>query len=147
MNPWLMYAVTRVYLKYCTWRNFPFYRFSKYLGSQALRKDGETLELLEVIHENVTLTKVLRKNLINVIFKKCILLNFTLNSCQNLGFQSLEEDCVTIKVLKIPHGNIVITKVLKRNTVRRIFKKTFDLRNFATSNASNQNGYVSCFKK
>ena len=65
-----MYAVNRVYLKYCTWRNFPFYRFSKYLGSQALRKDGETLELLEVIHETVTLTKVLRKNLINVIFKK-----------------------------------------------------------------------------
>ena len=81
MNPWLMYAVTRVYLKYCTWRNFPFYRFSKYLGSQPLQKGRATLEPLEVTHETVTLKKALRKNVINVIFKKCIFLNFTFNSC------------------------------------------------------------------
>ena len=61
-----MHAATRVYLKYCTWRNFAFYRFSKYLGSQTLQKDRTTLELLE----NVTLTKVLRKNVIIFIFKK-----------------------------------------------------------------------------
>ena len=65
-----MHAATRVYLKYCVWWNFAFYRFSKYLDSQALQKDRATLELIEVIHETVTLTKVLRKNDVTVIFKK-----------------------------------------------------------------------------
>ena len=76
-----MHAATRVYLKYCVLWNFAFYRFSKYLDSQALQKDRTTLELIEVIQETVTLTKVLRKNDVTVIFKKCILLDFTLNSC------------------------------------------------------------------
>ena len=65
-----MHAATRVCLKYCIWRSFAFYRFSKYLGSQPLQKDWTTLELLEVIRETVTLTKVLRKNIIIIIFKK-----------------------------------------------------------------------------
>ena len=65
-----MYAATRVYLKYCIWRNFAFYRFSKDLGPQPLQKNRTNLELLEVIHETVTLTKVLRKNVIIVILKK-----------------------------------------------------------------------------
>ena len=64
-----MYAATRLYLKYRIWRNFAFYRFSKYLRSQPLQKE-RTLELLEVINETITLTKVLRKNVIIVIFKK-----------------------------------------------------------------------------
>ena len=71
-----MYAATRVHLKYCTRRNFEFYRFSKYLGSQPLQKDRITLELLEVIHETVTVTKVLRKNVIIVIFKKIYFAQF-----------------------------------------------------------------------
>ena len=65
-----MYAATRVYLKYCTWWISTFYRFSEYLGSQPLQKGRTNLELLEVIHKSVTLTKVLRKNVIIVIFKK-----------------------------------------------------------------------------
>ena len=73
-----MYAATRVYLKYCTRWNFAFYRFSKYLGSQPLQKDWATLELLEVIPETVTLAKVLRNNVIIVIFKKSLLLKGTL---------------------------------------------------------------------
>ena len=66
-----MYAATRVYLKYCIWRNFAFYRFAKYLHSQSLQKDWTTLELLEVIyiHETIILIKVLRKNIIIIIFK------------------------------------------------------------------------------
>ena len=69
-NPWPMYAATRLYLKYCIWQNFAFYRFFKNSDSQPLQKDWSTLELLEVIYETVTLTKVLRKNLIIVILKK-----------------------------------------------------------------------------
>ena len=60
-NLWPIYAAIRAYFKNCILRNFAFYRFSKYLGSQPLQKDWTTLELLEVIHETVTLTKVLRK--------------------------------------------------------------------------------------
>ena len=70
MTPWPMYAATRVNLKYCIWRNFALYRFSKYLGFQLMQKGWTTLELIEVIHETLTLTKVLRKNAIIVIFKK-----------------------------------------------------------------------------
>ena len=137
-----IYAAVRAYLENCILRNFVFHKFSKYLGSQPLQKDWTTLELLEVIHKTVTLTKVLRKNVIIVIFKKCTLLNFTFNSCQNLGFQSLEEDCVTLKVLKIRHGNIVMTKVLKGNAVRGIFKKKkFNLRIFAFYNFSENLGF------
>ena len=54
-----MYAATRAYLKNCIWQNFAFYSFSKYHGSQPLQKDRTTLELLEIIHETVTLAKVL----------------------------------------------------------------------------------------
>ena len=49
-----MYAATRAYLKNCIWQNFAFYH-----GSQPLQKDRTTLELLEIIHETVPLTKVL----------------------------------------------------------------------------------------
>ena len=69
-NLWPIYVVVRAYFKNCLLRNFAFYRFSKYLGFQPLKKDWKTLELLEVIHETVTLTKLLRKNVITVIFKK-----------------------------------------------------------------------------
>ena len=72
-----MHAATRVFSKYCIWWNFAFYRFSKYLGSQPLQKDWTTLELLEVIHETVTLTKFFRKNATIVNFKKnvfCLIL-------------------------------------------------------------------------
>ena len=65
-----IYAANRAYFKNCILWNFAFYRFSKYLGSQPLQKDWTTLELLEVIHETVTLTKVFRKNVIIVNFKK-----------------------------------------------------------------------------
>ena len=65
-----MHAATRVFSKYCIWWNFAFYRFSKYLGSQPLQKDWAILELLEVMHETVTLRKVLKNNLIIAIFKK-----------------------------------------------------------------------------
>ena len=41
------------------------------------------------------------------------------------------------------HGNIVITKVLKRNAFRGIFKKTFNLRNFAFYNFSENLGFGS----
>ena len=81
-NLWPIYVAIRVYFENCILRNFAFYRFFKYLGSQPLpKKDWTTLELLEVIHEIVTLTKVLRKNVIIVIFNKCTLLNFTFSSC------------------------------------------------------------------
>ena len=53
--------------KSCILRNFTLCRFSKYLGSQPLQKDWTTLELLEVIHETVTLTKVLSRNVVIVI--------------------------------------------------------------------------------
>ena len=76
-NPLPMYAAARAYLKNCIWQNFVFYSFSN--GSQSLQKDWTTLELLEIIHKTVTLTKILRKNVVSVIFKKCILLNFTFN--------------------------------------------------------------------
>ena len=56
--------------KSCILQNFALYSFFKYLGSQPLQKDWTTLELLEVIHETVTLTKVLNKNVVIVIFKK-----------------------------------------------------------------------------
>ena len=69
-NLWPIYAAIKAYFKNCILRNFAFYRFSKYLGSQPLEKDWTTLELLEVIHETVTLTKVFRKNVIIVNFKK-----------------------------------------------------------------------------
>ena len=77
-----MYAATRVCLKYCLWRNFVFYRFSKYLGSQPLQKDWTTLELLEVIHETVTITKVLRKNYNHRYLQKnlfCLILHLALD--------------------------------------------------------------------
>ena len=69
----------------------------------------------------------------------CLILHLTL--ARILFFLSLEENCVTLKVLKIPHGNIVITKVLKRNAVRGIFKKTLNLRNFAFYNFSEDLGF------
>ena len=56
--------------KSCILQNFALYSFFKYLGSQPLQKDWTTLELLEVIHETVTLAKVLSKNAVIVIFKK-----------------------------------------------------------------------------
>ena len=80
-NPWPMYAATRMFLKYCIWQNFLFYRFSKYLGSQPYQKDWTTLELLEVIHETVTLAKVLRKNYNHRYLQKnvfCLILHLTL---------------------------------------------------------------------
>ena len=75
-----MYAATRIFFKYCIWQNFLFYRFSKYLGSQPKQKDWTTLELLEVIHETVTLTKVLRKNYNHRYLQKnvfCLILHLT----------------------------------------------------------------------
>ena len=62
-----MYAATRVYLKNCILRNFAFYNFSKYHGSQPLQEDRATLELLEIIYETVTLTKVLREKALQKI--------------------------------------------------------------------------------
>ena len=71
--------------------------------------------------------------------KNCILLNFTFNSCQNLSFQSLEEDCQTLKVLKIRHANIAITQVLKRNASEE--SSIFNLRNLAFYNFSQNLGF------
>ena len=51
--------------------------FTDFLGCQPLQKDWTTLELLEVIHETVTLTKFFRKNATIVNFKKnvfCLIL-------------------------------------------------------------------------
>ena len=80
-----MYAGTRVQLKKCILRNFVFYNFSKYLGSQPLRKDRETLELLEIIYETVALTKVLRENIVIVVF--IVVFNFSFhNFSWNVGF-------------------------------------------------------------
>ena len=138
-----MYAATRMYLKNFIRRNITLYNFSEYLGSQLLQEDRTNLELLEILYETVTLTKVLRENLVIVVFtKECNLLSFIFyNFCQNLGFQPLEEDCVTVKVLTIPHGNIVIKKFLKRNPARAIFKKICILRNFAFCNFSENLGF------
>ena len=65
-----MYAAIRAYFKNSILQIFAFYRFSKYFGSQPLQKDWTTLKLLEVTHETVILTKVSRKNVIIVNFKK-----------------------------------------------------------------------------
>ena len=74
-----MDAATRIYFKNCILANFEFYNFSKYLGPQPLQKDWLTLDLPKILHETVTLSKVLRKNVVITIFKKCILLDFTFN--------------------------------------------------------------------
>ena len=80
-----MYAGTRVHLKKCILPNFVFYNFSKYLGSQPLREDRATLELLEIIYETVTLTKVLRENIVIVVF--IVVFNFSFqNFSWNVGF-------------------------------------------------------------
>ena len=119
-----MYAGTRVHLKKCILRNFVFYNFSKYLGSQPLREDRATLELLKIIYETVTLTKVLRENIVIVVF--IVVFNFSFhNFSWNVGFQPLKEDCITLKVIKISYGNITITKFLKRNAARGILKKLY----------------------
>ena len=54
-----MYAATRMYLKNFIRRNITLYNFSEYLGSQLLQEDRTNLELLEILYETVTLTKVL----------------------------------------------------------------------------------------
>ena len=72
-----MYAATRMYLKNFIRRNITLYNFSEYLGSQLLQEDRTNLELLEILYETVTLTKVLRENLVIVVFtKECNLLSF-----------------------------------------------------------------------
>ena len=76
-----MYAAARAYLKYCILRNFAFYNFFEYLNSLTSQKNWTTFELFEIPDETVTFTKVLRKNVVIVIFKKCILLDFTFNFC------------------------------------------------------------------
>ena len=76
-----MNAGTKVYLKNRILRNFAFYNFSKYLGSQLLQEDRTTLELLEIIYETVISTTVLPENVVIVIFtKECILLNFAFHN-------------------------------------------------------------------
>ena len=75
-NQWTMYAATRAYLKTCILGNLELCNFSKYLGSQPLQEDWTTLELIEIIRETVTLIKVLRKNVVIVIFKKNVFVSF-----------------------------------------------------------------------
>ena len=50
-----MYVATRVHLKIIFCETLHFTIFSKYFGSQPLQEDWTTLELLEVIHETVTI--------------------------------------------------------------------------------------------
>ena len=73
-----MYAATSAYLKNFILQNFAFYNFSKYLDCQPLQKNWATLELEGILHETDTLTSVLRKNVVIVIFNKfCLILHLT----------------------------------------------------------------------
>ena len=83
-NLWPIYAVTGAQLKNCILRNFSFYNFSENIVFQQLKEDWPTLQLLNMPHGIITITKFiclkiyLRKTVCRAIISEiCILRIFT----------------------------------------------------------------------
>ena len=83
------------------------------------------------------LRRTTARTILKKIFLKSVLRNFAFyNFCLNLGFQCTEEACATWKLFLISGSIITVSKLHKKPAVRTIFRKNWNLWNFAFYNPS-----------
>ena len=103
--------------------------FKRDFGNFQLFLISRSIITISKLYKNVAVKAILRKicNLRNLVFYKF---------SQNLGFQPLGKGLTTLQLVPILCEIIIISKVLRKNTARAVWRKICILRNFAFYNFS-----------